>query len=81
MLTNLHLDNIGNDSVSRAHRSLLPRAIQRQGKQAAETKGMKDILAKARESRNANIEAKKNIPVAKKNAGVPAVRKKAPVPV
>jgi len=40
---------------------------------AAEARGMKDILAKARETRKTNIEAKKK-------ASVPAVRKKAPVP-
>lgn len=49
-------------------------------RQSAEARGMKDILAKARETRRANIEARKNLPVAKKKAAVPAVRKKAPVP-
>jgi predicted transcriptional regulator len=47
---------------------------------AAIDRGMVDILAKAREKRMANIEAKKNVPVKKAKAPVPAVRKKAAVP-
>lgn len=53
-------------------------------RQAAKDRGMIDILAKARETRMANIEANKNaIPVlkAKAKAPVPAVRQKASVPV
>jgi len=41
---------------------------------------MTDILAKAREKRMANIEAKKNLPVTRKKAGTPAVRVKPSVP-
>lgn len=51
-------------------------------RQAAEARGMKDILAKAREIRMANLEEKKaNVPAVKAKAAVPAVRKKAATPV
>jgi len=48
---------------------------------AAIDRGMVDVLAKAREKRMANIEAKKNVPAVKVKAAVPAVRKKMLVPV
>ena len=49
---------------------------------AAEARGMKDVLAKARETRKANLEKKKaSVPAKKVKAPVPAVRKKAAVPV
>lgn len=48
-------------------------------RQAAADRGMGDILAKARETRMANIEAKKNVPV-KGKASTPAKRVKADVP-
>src|SRR6185369_2791663 len=46
---------------------------------AAIDRGMVDILAKAREKRMANIEAKKGVIAARKKASVPAVRSKAGV--
>jgi len=47
---------------------------------AALDRGQVDILAKAREKRKSNIEAKKGVVAVKKKAAVPAVRKKAPAP-
>jgi len=47
---------------------------------AALDRGQVDILAKAREKRKANIEAKKGIVAVKKKVAVPAVKKKAPAP-
>jgi len=48
---------------------------------AAADRGMKDILAKAREKRMANIDAKKKLPAVKEKASVPVKRVKASVPV
>lgn len=47
---------------------------------AAADRGMTAILAKARETRMANLEAKKNLPATRKKASAPAVKVKAPVP-
>jgi len=47
---------------------------------AALDRGQVDILAKAREKRMANIEAKKGVVAARVKAPAPAVRKKAAVP-
>jgi len=47
---------------------------------AALDRGQVDILAKAREKRKANIEAKKGVPAVKKKVAVPVVRKKASTP-
>jgi len=47
---------------------------------AAADRGMTDILAKAREKRMANIEAKKNLPAVRKKAATPAVKVKPSVP-
>jgi len=47
---------------------------------AALDRGQVDILAKAREKRKANVEAKKGVVAVKVKAAVPVVRKKAAVP-
>lgn len=50
-------------------------------RQAAQDRGMTDVLAKARETRMANIAKKKvAVPAVKSKAPVPAVKKKAAVP-
>ena len=50
-------------------------------RQAAVERGMVDVLAKARETRMANIAKKKGVVAVRVKAPVPAVRKKASVPV
>jgi len=49
-------------------------------RQAAIDRGMVEVLANARKTRMANIEAKKNPPIARTKAAAPVLRKKAAVP-
>lgn len=65
----------------RSTQKLAAKSFSEARRQAAEARGMKDILAKARETRMANIEKKKAaVPAVKAKAPVPAVRKKAAAP-
>jgi predicted transcriptional regulator len=49
-------------------------------RKAAAERGMTAILAKAREKRAIDLNAKKNVPVVKTRAAVPVAKQKAPVP-
>jgi len=60
---------------------LAAKSYSEERSKAAIDRGMVDILAKAREKRMANIEAKKAaVPAVRVKAPVPAVKKKATVP-
>lgn len=65
-----------------ARQKLAAKSYSDARRQSAEARGMKDVLAKARETRMANLEKNRaHAPAVKMAASVPAVKKKAPVPV